>query len=388
MRRTDSMNQVMVVSAARTPLGAFCGQMENLSEQQVAAAAMVEAVRRAGIGPEKIDEAIVGTAKQTSKPSNCGRHAMLLARLPDTIPAYTVQRQSASGLQAVANGYWAIRSGDSKAILAGGTESMSQIPFEIRGARYAFTERERAIVDAIPAQEAGAQPAERYGAVTAAQRADHCARTYGLSPDAMAAFAEESLRKARLAAEGGLSAAEIFPVGVKRGKKEESLDRDELLKQAALLAPPADGAAMCLLASPQRAEELGLPVLAELLSVGIAAADPRTAAMAAAKAGLRALERTGLTLGQVDIIELNETSAAECLAIVREWESAAGGKGLPDRMNPTGGALAMGNPWGAAGAILVTRAVYALRRRGGGIAMAVVTAEGGQGMAVVLKSTD
>ena len=115
----------------------------------------------------------MGTAKQTSKPSNCGRHAMLLARLPEKIPAYTVQRQSASGLQAVANGYWAIRCGDAGAVLAGGTESMSQIPFEIRHARYAFTGKERAIIDAIPAQETGAQPVEKYGVLTAAERAEH-----------------------------------------------------------------------------------------------------------------------------------------------------------------------------------------------------------------------
>ena len=262
------MNQVMVVSAARTPLGAFCGQLESLSEQQLAAAAMLEAVRRAGIEPEKIDEVIVGTAKQTSKPSNCGRHAMLLARLPEKIPAYTVQRQSASGLQAVANGYWAIRCGDAGAVLAGGTESMSQIPFEIRHARYAFTGNERAIIDAIPAQETGAQPVEKYGILTAAERAEHFCRRYCFSESELEAFAEASLRKARSAAEGGLFGEELFPVTVKKGKKEESIDRDELLKQAALLAPPADGAAMCLLASPQRAKELGLPVLAEILSVG------------------------------------------------------------------------------------------------------------------------
>jgi acetyl-CoA C-acetyltransferase len=382
------MKQVMVVSAARTPLGAFCGKLESLSEQQLAAAAMIEAVRRAGIDPEKIDEVIVGTAKQTSKPSNCGRHSMLLARLPEKIPAYTVQRQSASGLQAVANAYWAIGCGDAGAILAGGTESMSQIPFEIRNARYAFTEKERAIIDAIPAQEAGAQPADKYGVLTAAGAADHFAQRFCLSQSALEAFAEGSLRKALAAAEGGLSGEELFPVTVKKGKKEEAIDRDELLKQAALLAPPADGAAMCLLASPERAKELGLPSLAEVLSVGVAAVDPRYAAMAAVKAGLQAVERAGLTLREVGLIELNEMSAAECLAILREWESQGiEPETLAERVNPSGGALATGNPWGAAGAVLLTRAVYALRRRGGGIGMVAVTAEGGQGMAMVVKSS-
>jgi acetyl-CoA C-acetyltransferase len=383
----ERMNQVMVVSAARTPLGAFCGQLESLSEQQLAAAAMQETIRRAGIDPAKIDEVIVGTAKQTSRPSNCGRHAMLLARLPEKIPAYTVQRQSASGLQAVANGYWAIRCGDAGAVLAGGTESMSQIPFEIRHARYAFTAKERTIIDAIPAQEAGAQPAEKYGVLTAAERADHAARRCRLSPEEPAAFAEASLRKARSAAECGFFGEELFAVTAKKGKKEESIARDELSKQTAILAPPADGAAMCLLTSPQRAKELGLPVLAEILSVGIAAVEPRYAAIAAVKAGLQAVERAGLTLREVDLIELNEMSAAECLAVMREWEShGVAPEALAKKVNPSGGALAAGNPWGAAGAVLLTRTVHALRRRGAWIGMAVVMAEGGQGMAVVVRN--
>ena len=381
------MNQVMVVSAARTPLGAFCGQLEGLSEQQLAAVAMGEAVRRAGIEPAKIDEVIVGTAKQTSKPSNCGRHAMLLARLPEKIPAYTVQRQSASGLQAVTNGYWAIRCGDAGVVLAGGTESMSQIPFEIRHARYAFTGQERAIIDAIPAQETGAQPVEKYGILTAAERAEHFCRRHCFSESELGAFAEANLRKARSALESGLFGEELFPVTVKKGKREESIDRDELLKKAVLLAPPADGAAMCLLASPQRMKELGLTVLAEVLSVGIAAVDPRYAAMAVVKAGLQAVERAGLTLREVDLIELNEMSAAECLAILREWESQGiAPEALAEKVNPSGGALAVGNPWGAAGAVLLTRAVHALRRRNGGVGMVAVAAEGGQGMAMVVRN--
>ena len=377
------MNRVMVVSAARTPLGAFCGQLESLSEQQLAAAAMLEAVRRAGVEPGLIDEVIVGIAKQTSRPSNGGRHAMLLARLPEKIPAYTVQRQSASGLQAVANGYWAIRCGDARVVLAGGAESMSQIPFEIRDSRYVLG---CGIVDAIPAQETGAQPVERYGPLTTACCAAHFAQRFCLSQEELEGFAAASLRKARSAAEQGLLREEAFPVTVKKGKKEEAVDRDELPKHAALLAPPADGAAMCLLADAERAAELGLPILAEILSVGIAAVDPRYGAMAAAKAGTLALDRASLTLPEVDFIELNEMSAAECLATMKEWEaSGIQPEVLAERINPTGGALALGNPWGAAGALLLTKAVHGLRRRNGRIAMVVVTAEGGQGIAMVIR---
>jgi acetyl-CoA C-acetyltransferase len=295
-----------------------------------------------------------------------------------------VQRQSASGLQAVTNGYWAIRCGDAGVILAGGAESMSQIPFEIRNSRYALGCE---IVDAIPAQEIGAQPEERYGLLTAACVADHFTQRFCFSQGELEAFAEASLRKARAAADRGLFREEAFPVTVKRGKKEELIDRDELSKKAALLAPPADGAAMCLLASPEKAAELALPILAEILAVGVAAADPRYAAMAAAKAGIQAIDKAGLTLPEVDLIELNEMSAAECLAIMKEWQaSGIEPEEFAKRINPSGGALAVGNPWGAAGAVLLTKAVHELCRRGGGVGMVVVTAEGGQGMAMVIRS--
>lgn len=383
------MNRVIVASAVRTPLGAFCGQLEGLSEQQLAAAAMREAVERAGVPAEKIDEVIVGIAKQTSRPSNGARHAMLLARLPEQLPAYTVQRQSASGLQAIVNGCWAIRCGDAGAVLAGGAESMSQIPFEIRDARYAFDAKRREIVDAIPAQQAGAQPAERYGIVSTARVAENTAKKYGLADEVLAAFAEASLKKAHAARESGGSDGEIFPLTVKKGKKEESVGADELLHEAPRLAPPADGAAMCLLASREKAEALSLPVLAEIVSVGIAAADPRYPAAAVVEASRKALDRAGLTLNDVEIIELNEISAAECLAVLREWRSwGIAAEALAERVNPAGGALATGNAWGAMGAVLLARAVHALRRRSARIAMVALGAEGGQGMALLLKSPD
>ncbi len=173
---------------------------------------------------------------------------------------------------------------------------------------------------------------------------------------------------------------------VKKGKKEESIDRDELPEKAPLLAPPADGAAMCLLADAERASELGLPLLAEILSIGIAAVAPRYGAIATAKAGMLALDRASLTLPEVDLIELNEMSAAECLSIIKEWQASGMlPEALAERINPEGGALAWGNPWGAAGAVLLTKAIHGLRRRNGRIAMVVVTAEGGQGMAMVIR---
>ena len=381
------LNQVVVASAVRTPFGAFCGQFEGLSEQQLASFAMREAVTRAGVRAEKIDEVIVGIAKQTSRPSNGGRHAMLLARLPEQIPAYTVQRQSASGLQAVVNGYWAIGCGDAGVILAGGAESMSQIPFEIRDARYAFDAKRREIIDAIPAQAMGAQPAARYGIVTTAQVAANLARKYSLTDEELAAFAEASIKKAQVARDGGGCEGEICPVTVKKGKKEESVSADELVHEVSWLAPPADGAAMCLLASREKAEALSLPVLAEIVSVGIAATDPRYTAAAVVEASQKALCRSGITINDIDIIELNEISAAECLAVLREWRTlGVAPEALAERVNLAGGALATGNSWGAMGAALLARAVHALRRRSARIGMVTLGAEGGQGMAMVLRN--
>ncbi|MCE5266049.1 MAG: thiolase family protein [Deltaproteobacteria bacterium] len=382
------MNAVVVASAVRTPLGAFGGQLTGLSEQQLAAAAMQEAVRRAGMPAAEIDEVIVGIAKQTSRPSNGARHAMLLARLPEHLPAYTVQRQSASGLQAIVSGYWAIRCGDAGVICAGGTESMSQIPFEIRNARYAFDEKRRRIIDAIPAQESGAQPEALYGRVTTEQVAENLARKYQLPAEELAAFAESSLRKARESREGGSCEDEIFPLAAANGKRVVLVRADELPDRAALWAAPADGAAMCILAGRERAKALNLPVLAEIVSVGIAASDPRYTASAVAEAGRRALSKAGLALDDVEIIELNEMSAAECLAVLREWQSGMPPPAaLAERVNPAGGALATGNPWGAIGAVLLGRAVHALRRRSARIAMVALGAEGGQGMAMVLRNT-
>lgn len=381
------MTKVLVASAVRTPVGAFCGKLSGLSEQQLGAAAMSEAVRRAGIEPSYIDEVIAGIAKQTSKPSNGARHALLLARLPDNIPAYTVQRQSASGLQAIVNGSWAIRSGEAAVVLAGGMESMSQIPFEIRNARYDFTGSRREIIDAIDAQATGAQPVESYGLLTSVEVVENYICQYGIAKTDQEEFARASLQKAEAAAVSGNINEGIHPLTVKQGKKEEIVARDELLEKPALLAPPADGAAMCLLVSPPKAAALDLPILAEIVAIGIAAADPRYPAMAAVTASKKAMDRAELTFRELDVIELNESSAAECLAVVRQWESwGINRKELTDKLNPLGGALAIGNPWGAAGAMLVTRSIHELRRRGGRFGLVAMSAEGGQGMAMIIKA--
>jgi acetyl-CoA C-acetyltransferase len=383
------MNRVMIVAAVRTPLGAFCGQLETLTEQQLGALAMQEAVRRAAVSPEQIDEVVVGVAKQTSRPSNAGRHTMLLARFPDTVPAYTVHRQSASGLQAILNGYWAIRCGDAGVVLAGGMESMSQIPFELRAVRFSFDPGRNEIEDAIPQQETGAQPESVYGRVTTAQVAENLARKYHLSDTELASFADESLRRAREARKSERLAREIVPVPVKKGRKEGIVAQDELVPAPVLVAPPADGAAMCVLASQGKSLDLGLSAGVEIVSAGIAAVDPRFTGLAVVEASRLAIGRAGVSVRDLDVIAMNEMSAAECLAVFREWQAwGLSPEALAERVNPGGGALATGNAWGAMGSVLATRAVHDLSRYSGRLALVAAGAEGGQGMAMVLRRAE
>lgn len=375
------MEGIIIASAVRTPIGAFGGVLEGLTEQQLGAAVMAEAVRRAGILPEKIDEVIAGVARQTSTPSNAGRHALLLARLPEQIPAYTVQLQGASGLQAILCGFRAIWSGEATVVMAGGMESTSRIPFEIRDARYDFSEPRRRIVDAIPAQETGAQPSEVYGLLTAERVAFLIASRHRLSEGELAAHAAESFKKSVLAVKEGRLRREIFPVRAGGGQVQE----DEL-SQPALLSAPADGAAMCLLAERRAAEALGLPCLAQIVGAGAAAADPRRREEAVAAACRIALGQAGLALGELDHVELHEGSAAEYAAVLRLWEAQGMSREVLSRMvNPSGGALAFGDTWGAAGAVLMVRLVHELHQRRLQMGLAAMAASGGQALAVVVR---
>lgn len=377
------MNRVVLAGAVRTPVGAFQGNLAGLSEQELAAEAMKEAIRRGGIESDLVDEVILGIAKQTSRPSNGARHALLLARLPDSIPAYTVQRQSASGLQAIVNGCLAIRSGEAATVLAGGAESMSQIPFELYRARFAFEGKTREFVDPLEIHGPGAQGSDIYGRLTEERVARTVAQRYGISQNELEDYAALSLDKARRAAEGDLG-SEMVPLVCPQGKKEVRITGDELAGEASPLAPYADGAAMCLLMEERKAKDSGVIVKAEILSLAIAAASPPLRFMAAVLAGRRALAKAGVSWGDLAVIELQEMTAAESLAILKEWQGTGLWGDDLGKVNPSGGALACGSPWGAAGAILVVKAARAISSEGGP-ALVVSLGEGGQAMALVLE---
>ena len=370
----DNLSKVVIAGAVRTPVTKLDGQLKGFTEQKLAAVAITEVVNQTKIPVEAIDEVIVGNAKQTSLPSNCARHALLLAQLPERTPGYTVQRLGASGLEAVADAFWSIKSENAKLVLAGGTESMSQIPLEIEGARYKFNENTHIIFHPVEEMEKGAQPVDQYGVLGRDVIASNAAKKYGISDADMEAFAKASLEKAKAAPKKTL-----LPLEVKVKKEMITVDADELYDDAAVVAKPADGAAIMVMASEEEAKALNLAPMAEVVSVGIGAGSPADGVDAAKKAVAAALKKANMDASQIDLFEINEVSAAQTLAIIKEAGIDAA------KVNVNGGALATGDPWGGAGSILMVKLLEELADAGKSTGMVVTPALGGQAMAVIIK---
>lgn len=376
------MNRVLITAAARTPVARIDGQLKNLTEQELAARAMGEALRRAKLGNgSRLDEIIVGVARQTSLPSNCARHAALLCNIPEEVPAYTVQLQGASGLQAIINGFLAIRCGAAQMVLAGGTESASQMPAEILNARYHFAADTEIIFDPLGNQQIYAQPPELYGKLTLADMVSEVAGRYNIQEETMRRFIENSGEKLRKYDCG----AERVPVETRRKKMLLQVEHDDLGPNDGYAASFGDGAAMCVLADSRVIAEQGGSAMAEILSAGLTAAFPCDVCEAAAAAAKKALKASSLSISDLDFVEIHELSAAHAIAIGKRLNLP---KTEKPYLNPQGGALAQGNPWGAAGAILVGRAAHRLARREARRGMVVMPAEGGQGLAVILQAWD
>ena len=374
------MKRVCVVSALRTPTGIFDGNLKSLSEQQLCAAIMEKVYDNAGVGSYKVDEIIIGNAKQTSVPSNLAKHAALMTKIPDEVPAYTVHRQSASGLQAAANGFWLIKSGLANIVMVGGTESMSNIPREIHNARYEFNENTKIVFDPIAAQLEGAQPSETYGKLTAADISENIAKLYGLKGSELVDYARLSYEKAQKRTPG----SHILPLEVKKGKKMELVSADELYEQPNIIARPADAAAVCLLAGEEAVNKLNLPVLGELVSVGFSAGNADGKGWIGEGAVASALKKAHMDIKQVGLIECNEMFAAQSLALKKELEKM-GIQNLEKIFNSEGGGLALGSAWGACGAVLTVDLLHRMNSSDTTAGIVATPAEGGQTMAAVFK---
>jgi 3-oxoadipyl-CoA thiolase len=388
------MRRAVVISALRTPVGRYGGALAGIRPDDLAATAIAAAVDRAGIDPAEIDDVWFGSANQAGEDNrNVARMAALLAGLPQSVPGVTVNRLCASGLAAVVGACNAVVAGEGELFLAGGVESMSRAPFVTAKPDTAFPRGERTLYDTVlgwrflnPRMEA-MFPLESMG-----ETGENVAERWGISREDQDAFALESQRRWAAASEAGRFADELISLA--------ELDRDEhprpdtSLEKLAALKPVFraggtvtagnssginDGAAALVIASEEKARELGVEPLAAFTASAAVGVDPRVMGIGPVPAVRKLLGRTGLAAADVDLVELNEAFASQSVAVIREL-------GLdPAKVNVNGGAIAIGHPLGMSGARLVVSLLHELRRRGGRYGIATLCVGVGQGQAALFE---
>jgi 3-oxoadipyl-CoA thiolase len=399
------MNQAFICDAIRTPIGRYGGGLSSIRTDDLAALpikALIE--RNPGVNWHRLDDVIYGCANQAGEDNrNVARMAALLAGLPVDVPGATVNRLCGSGMDAIGTAARAIRSGETQLMIAGGVESMSRAPFVLGKASSAFSREAQLFDTTIGWRFVNRLMKSRFGVDSMPETAENVAAEFHISRADQDAFALRSQQRTARAQQNGWFADEIMPVSVPvRGRDPVCVDRDEhpradtSLAALAKLATPFrengtitagnssginDGACALLLASERAASDCGLTPKARVVAMATAGVPPRIMGMGPAPATRKVLELTGLTLEQMDVIELNEAFAAQGLAVLREL-------GLPDdagHVNPNGGAIALGHPLGMSGARLVTTAVYQLHRTGGRYALCTMCIGVGQGIALILE---
>ncbi len=391
---------VVFLSGVRTGFGGFGGALKDLSATDLAVLAGAEAMARSQVAPADVDHVVFGNVLQTSADAPyLARHVGLRVGLPIETPAVTVNRLCGSGFEAVAQAGQQIILGESRVVLAGGTESMSQAPHVVRGARWGLR------LGTPPPLEDSLWEALRdaHCGLSMAETAENLAQQYRVGREAVDCYAALSQTRARDAWARGDFADEVVPVLLKDKKAreprpwsaDEHMRPDTTPETLAKLLPYfrkdgvvtagnasgiCDGAAALVLASERYAAERGLAPIGRLVAWAAAGVDPRTMGIGPAPASRRALERAGLALEDMDLVEVNEAFAAQYLAVEQEL-------GLDrERTNLDGGAVALGHPLGASGARITLHLLHALRRRGGRYGLGTACIGGGQGIAVIVEA--
>ncbi|MBV8211132.1 MAG: 3-oxoadipyl-CoA thiolase [Burkholderiaceae bacterium] len=401
---TSSATEVFVCDAIRTPFGRYGGALSSVRTDDLAAVPLAALLaRNPAVDWGAVDDVLLGCANQAGEDNrNVARMALLLAGLPPEVPGATINRLCGSGLDAVGIGARAVRSGEAQLVIAGGVESMSRAPFVMPKAETAFA-RTNAVYDTtIGWRFVNALMKQRYGVDSMPETAENVAAEFGIEREAQDRMAFRSQVNALRAQRDGFLAAEITPVAIapKRGDpalvsqdehpRETSLDA--LAKLKGIVRPDGtvtagnasgvnDGACALILASERAAVRNGLRPRARVVGTAAAGVAPRIMGIGPAPATRKVLELAGLRLAQIDVIELNEAFAAQGLAVLRQLKLADD----DPRVNPNGGAIALGHPLGASGARLVTTAVHQLHSSGGRYALCTMCIGVGQGIALLLE---
>jgi 3-oxoadipyl-CoA thiolase len=398
------MLDAYIYGGLRTPFGRHGGALSRVRPDDLLAGVIKEATARSGFAIEAIDDVSVGCASQAGEDSrNVARHALLLAGLPVETPGAVHNRLCGSGLNAIVGAAQAITCGEARVCIAGGVESMTRAPFVVGKADQAFSKDFRVFDSSLGARFPNPRIEAAFGADTMPQTADNLARDYQISREESDLFALRSQQKFEAAHSDGFFQSEILAVSVPQGRNkpdaqvtEDEHPRPETTMDTLLKLKPLfpqgvttagnssginDGAAALIVASREAGDKVGAKPLARILASGVAGVAPRIMGYGPVPASQKALERAGLQLKDMDVIEINEAFAAQVLACVK-------GLGLPlddKRVNPNGGAIAVGHPLGASGARLALTAVRQLQRTGGRYALVSMCIGVGQGIAMVVE---
>ncbi|WP_342472791.1 acetyl-CoA C-acetyltransferase [Metasolibacillus sp. FSL H7-0170] len=390
-------NEVVIVSAVRTAIGAFQGTLKDIQAQQLGSIVIKEAIKRANIEPQFVDEVIMGNVLAAGLGQNPARQAALKAGLPYAVPAMTINKVCGSGLKAVHLAAQAIALGDAEIVVAGGFENMSQAPYVLKNAREGFHMGDQKIVDTMIHDGLWCAQNDYHMGITAENLCDK----YEITRGEQDAFAARSQARAAQAIAAGKFEAEIVPVEIPQRKGEpivfaqdEYVKANSTVEKLAALRPAFkkegsvtagnasginDGAAALVLMSKKRALELGLTPMATIISNASVGVDPQVMGTGPIKAVQKALAKANKSLPDMDLIEANEAFAAQAIAVDRELQFDH------DKLNVNGGAIALGHPIGASGARILVTLLHEMQKRDVTLGLATLCIGGGQGVATIVQ---
>lgn len=391
------MREVVIVSAVRTPIGAFGGSFKDVSAVKLGAVVVKEALARANVKPELVDEVIFGSVLQAGLGQNVARQVAIAAGIPNEVPSMTINKVCGSGLKTVILGAQAIMTGDADIIVAGGTENMSMAPYLLPNARWGYRMGDGAIIDYMVHDGLTDIFNNYHMGITA----ENIAEQWNITREEQDKFALESQQRAERAIKEGRFKDEIVPVEVPQKKGDPIIvDTDEhprfgtTLEALAKLKPAFkkdgtvtagnasginDGAAAVVLMSKEKAEELGIKPLVTIVSYASAGVDPKIMGYGPVPASQKALAKANMTIEDIDLVEANEAFAAQALAVMK-------GLGLdPEKTNVNGGAIALGHPIGCSGTRILVTLIHEMIKRDAKTGLATLCIGGGQGTALIVK---
>ncbi len=390
--------EVVLVGACRTPVGSFGGALKDTRVADLGSIVMAEALKRAGIKGEQLDEVIFGCVLQAAQGQNVARQSMINAGIPKEVTAMTINKVCGSGLRAVSLAAQIIKAGDADIIMAGGMENMSAAPFALEKARYGYRMNNGTIVDVMIKDGLWDAFNNYHMGITA----ENINEQYNLTREEQDAFGLRSQQLAAQAIASGRFKEEIVPVVMKGKKGDVVFDTDEYprattAEKLASLGPAFkkdggsvtaanasginDGAAAVIVMSKEKADELGIKPMAKVVSYASAGVDPKVMGLGPIPASRKALEKANLTVDDIDLIEANEAFAAQSIAVGRDmgWEKTM------EKVNVNGGAIAIGHPVGASGARILTTLLYEMQKRESKRGLATLCIGGGMGTALIVE---